>query len=313
MPIPLTVWPPGRSDVGPDVGPDMGPDVGTDALLSVATERLAAAGVDSARWDAEQLLAHVTGVPRSRIKLIREIGADEQRMFIDLVDRRATRVPLQHLTGVVGFRYIDVEVGPGVFIPRPETEVVAGLAIDAARRTPGPVIVDLCSGSGVIALAIANEVPEARVYAVEADARAFDWMVRNADARSAAGDRAISAHHGDIRTELPELDATVDVVVSNPPYVAESELAVVDPEVRDHDPRVALVAGANGLAVIREVVAAAERLLAPGGMLVVEHGDGQGESCPALITARGGWVDVVDRLDLAGRPRCTTARWLGRG
>jgi release factor glutamine methyltransferase len=287
--------------------------VRAETALRDAATTLAAAGVDSPRWDAEQLLMHATGVGRAELAMVDAIDADALSTFRELVDRRAGRVPLQHLVGVVGFRYIDVEVGPGVFIPRPETELVAGLAIDAARACGShPVVVDLCSGSGVISLAVANEVPSAAVHAVERDYQAVEWLTRNAEIRAAAGDPPIAVHHGDAADALPELSGAVDIVVSNPPYVAEEELPHVDPEVRDHDPRVALVAGNDGFDVIRTVVETAERLLRPGGRLVVEHSERQGDACLALVAARGGWVDVVDHRDLAGRPRCVTARWEGR-
>jgi release factor glutamine methyltransferase len=280
-----------------------------DQALRQAVERLAAAGVASPQWDAEQLVALVTGARRFDLPGFGDITAEQAQRLAGLVDQRAARVPLQHLTGSVGFRYLDIEVGKGVFIPRPESEVVAGLAIDLARGCgDAPLVVDLCSGSGAIPLAIANELPRARVHAVEVDPDALRWLHRNAEARREAGDTLIEVHHADVRGALPALDGTVDVVVSNPPYVAEDELDLVEPEVRDHDPWVALVAGPDGLDVIRDVVAAAERLLRPGGWVVIEHSDRQGESCPALLAARPGWVEITDHPDLTGRPRCTTAR-----
>jgi release factor glutamine methyltransferase len=254
---------------------------------------LTEAEVPSAEHDARALAAYAETT-----------GAD----FAELVRQRANRVPLQHLVGSVGFRYIDLEVGVGVFVPRPETEVVAGIAIDHARASGGaPVVVDLCSGSGVIALAVANEVPHATVHAVELDVSAHDWLGRNAAARRDAGDKPIAIHHADVAHALPELDGCVDVVVSNPPYVAPDELVHVDPEVRDHDPHVALVAGDDGLAVIRDVAASAMRLLRPGGWVVVEHSDRQGESAPAELVAAG-FVDVTDTPDLTGRPRVACGR-----
>jgi release factor glutamine methyltransferase len=277
-------------------------------LLREATRRLEAAGVDSARWDVEQLLAFAAGVPRSRLATLDAVSPEVTGTFRSLVDRRVERVPLQHLTGSVGFRYIELDVGAGVFVPRPETEVVAGAAIDLARSCgPAPVVVDLCSGSGAIALSVANEVPAARVHAVELDPGALRWLTRNATARRDAGDTGIGIHQDDAREALPELDGTVDVVASNPPYVAEDELAAVDPEVRDHDPRAALVAGEDGLAVIRMVTATAWRLLRPGGWLVVEHSDRQGESAPALLREQG-FEQVADHPDLVGRPRYATGR-----
>lgn len=284
--------------------------VRADDAVQRATRRLAAAGIDSARWDAEQLVAHVAEVTRAALPGLGALTVEQAARLDALVERRASRVPLQHLIGSVGFRYVDLDVGPGVFVPRPETEVVAGLAIEAARGCgERPLVVDLCSGSGAIALSIANEVPAAQVHAVELDAGALRWLQRNAHARRQAGDPGIGVHQDDAAHALPELDGTVDVVVSNPPYVGEDELALVEPEVRDHDPHLALVAGDDGLAVIGQVVATAERLLRPGGHLVIEHSDRQGESCPALLEGRSGWSHVADHPDLTGRPRCTTARW----
>lgn len=278
------------------------------SLLRAAAGRLEAAGVDSPQWDAEQLAAFVAGVPRSQLALVRHLNDEQAAKFNTLIDRRADRVPLQHLTGSVGFRYVDLEVGPGVFVPRPETEVVAGIAINHARSAgEAPVVVDLCSGSGAIALSVANEVPDATVHAVELDAGALEWLARNASARRAAGDSPVAVHRDDAAHALPELDGRVDVVVANPPYVAADELLLVDPEVRDHDPPVALVADDDGLAVIRQVAAAAMRLLRPGGWVVVEHSDRQGESAPEVLRAAG-FVDVTDIPDLAGRPRAASGR-----
>jgi release factor glutamine methyltransferase len=277
-------------------------------LLREAAERLAAAGVESPRWDAEQLLAHVLDVPRGRLATVTEIDDEHRSRFDEAVARRCERIPLQHLTGSVGFRHIDLEVGRGVFVPRPETETVAGLAIGLAREAgPRVTVVDLCSGSGAIALSIANELPGAAVHAVELDPQALRWLARNAAARRAAGDVGIGVHQDDARQALPDLDGTVDVVVSNPPYVAEHELDHVDPEVRAHDPRVALVAGGDGLDVIREVAATAWQLLHPGGWVVVEHSDRQGESAPQLLRDQG-FTDVADHPDLAGRPRAAVGR-----
>jgi release factor glutamine methyltransferase len=261
--------------------------------LREAVRMLADAGVGSPEHDARALARHaeLTGVD-----------------FADLVHRRAQRVPLQHLTGCVGFRYIELAVGPGVFVPRPETELVAGVAIALARTAgPAPVVVDLCSGSGAIALSVANELPTARVHAVELDAGALRWLARNAASRRDAGDPGIGIHQDDARQALPELDGSVDVVVSNPPYVADHEMDEVDLEVREHDPRLALVAGADGLAVIRDISAAAMRLLRPGGWLVVEHSDRQGETVPEVLVDAG-LVEVVDAPDLTGRPRVTKGR-----
>jgi release factor glutamine methyltransferase len=212
-------------------------------------------------------------------------------------------VPLQHLTGSTGFRFIELEVGPGVFVPRPETESVVGWAVE---HVEGTLMVDLCTGSGTIALALANEVPGAVVHAVEHDPGALEWAARNAKKRAAAGDPEITLHHGGVEGALPELDGTVDLVISNPPYVAETERHIPDPEVVDHDPETALFAGPDGLDVIRQVERAAHRLLRPGGLVVVEHSDRQGQSAPAVF--QEGWTEVADHQDLTGRDRFVTAR-----
>jgi release factor glutamine methyltransferase len=273
------------------------------AAIAEATRRLAAAGVASPRHDAEQLAAHVLGV--SRVGLLQHDEIDSEP-YERLVDRRVRREPLQHIVGWAAFRHVEVAVGPGVFVPRPETEVVAGWAIDRARDVAAagrhPVVVDLCTGSGAIALAVADEVPEAVVHAVELSPAALAWTARNL-----AGSRVV-LHEGDAVAALPELDGTVDVVVSNPPYIPDDGL-VRDPEVLEHDPAEALWGGgSDGLDLMRGVVGAAGRLLRAGGWLVVEHADVQGESVPALVAAGGRWADVMDHHDLAGRDRFCTAR-----
>lgn len=279
--------------------------------IQEAAHLLAGAGIESPRWDAEQLVAHVLGVSRTSLPVIPNLDAAQHAKLHELVARRASRVPLQHIVGTVGFRYVELAVGPGVFIPRPETESVAGRAVDAARRcgNDAPLVVDLCSGSGAIALSVAHEVKGAVVHAVELSEAALEWLRRNASAREAAGDPPVTIHHGDVAHALPELDGTVDVVVSNPPYVPLGDLATVMPEVRDHDPAMALVAGADGLDVIRAVERTAARLLKPGGTVVVEHSDDQGDVVPAIFGV--GWADATDHRDLAGRPRYTTATKMG--
>jgi release factor glutamine methyltransferase len=278
------------------------------AVLAEATDRLAAAGVPSPRADAEQLAAHVLATSRSALASVSVLPAERARELADLVDRRAARVPLQHLVGSVGFRHLELVVGPGVFIPRPETEVVAGWAIDVLRgdAIAAPLVVDLCTGSGAIAAAIATEVPSASVHAVEIDADAVDWARRNLAGTS------VVLHRADARDALPELDGRVDLVVSNPPYVPTGEHDLVDREVRDHDPAIALWSGADGLDMLTAVVRRSERLLRPGGRLVVEHSDRQGESAPAVLHAAGGWAEVQDHNDLTGRPRFVTARRAAR-
>ena len=282
-----------------------------DAVRSAA-DRLSAAGVDSPEHDARALAVHVLGLAKpSDLLMVDHLLAEQATAYEELVARRADRVPLQHLTGSVGFRHITLEVGPGVFVPRPETESVVQWAVDALRAegVSSPVCVDLCAGSGTIAFALAHEVPGAVVHAVERDPGALAWTRRNAANRVAAGDPEVQLHLGSAEGALPGLDGTVDLVISNPPYVATNEAHIPDPEVVDHDPGIALWAGEDGLDVVRLVEQAARRLLRPGGLLVVEHSDRQGRTAPALLEQAGGWSEVQDHRDLAGRDRYVTARW----
>ncbi len=266
----------------------------------VASEQLAAAGVPSPRYDAEVLAAHVHGVERGQLWRVRDL--DER--FWSYVERRRRREPLQHLLGRAWFRRVELLVGPGVFVPRPETEEVAGAAIQEACRLPSPVVVDLCTGSGALALAVVDECPSARVHAVELSADAFAWAERNL-----AGS-GVDLRQGDMAGAFRDLDGRVDIVVSNPPYIPLGSV-VRDPEVAAHDPAIALWSGEDGLDAIRVVERVAARLLRPGGLVVVEHADAQGESVPAVFASEAGWDDVSDHLDLTGRPRYTTARRAG--
>ena len=274
-------------------------------VISMAANTLAAAGVASPRADAELLAAHVLGVPRGRVALM-DFTAPQLTAYRALVAERARRVPLQHLTGTAPFRYLELAVGPGVFVPRPETELLVSWGLSVIR--PGAVVVDLCAGSGAIALAVANEAPTTTVYAVERSPEAGAWLRRNAADRAAAGDPPITVIDGDVADPdlLADLDGRVDLVLSNPPYVPAG--SPVAPEVAEHDPPVAVFGGPDGLAVVRAVVACAARLLAPGGHVGIEHDDSQGESVPALLAAQGTFRDIQDHRDLAGRPRYTTGR-----
>jgi release factor glutamine methyltransferase len=269
------------------------------------TAELAAAGVASPRVDAELLTAHVLGVGRGRLALVDAIGSADLTRLRDLAARRARREPLQHVLGTAAFRYLELAVGPGVFVPRPETELLAGWGIEQAG--PAPVVVDLCSGTGAIALSVAHEVPGARVVAVERSDAALAWLRRNAADRTAAGDRPIEVVQGDVTDPdvLAELRGAVDIVLCNPPYVPES--VPVPPEV-DRDPAVAVFGGADGLVVIGPVVALAAALLRPGGVVGIEHDDVHATAVPELLTADGRFTDVADHPDLAGRPRFATAR-----
>jgi release factor glutamine methyltransferase len=256
--------------------------------LREAIELLRDAGVPSPEHDARALERHAV-----------QTKAD----FDELVRQRAQRVPLQHLVGSTGFRYLDLQVGPGVFVPRPETEVVVDAVLTEIKDRTAPVVVDLCAGAGTIGFSVAHEHPDAVVHLVERDPDAYEWMRRNRP----EGRADVHLHLADACDALPELDGRVDVVASNPPYVAEHERALVDPEVREHDPSLALFAGDDGLDVVRIVVQRAVALLKPGGLVVVEHSDRQGESAPALLREQG-WVEVADHRDLTGRPRFVTGR-----
>lgn len=282
-------------------------------LLREAEAALTGAGVASPRADAVALAAHVLGVTRGelerRLVLGEEVSDEDAARYRELVAERATRVPLQHLTGRAAFRRLTLHVGPGVFVPRPETEGVAGLAIEALAEHEAPVAVDLCTGSGALALAIADEVPGARVLAVEVDDLALAWAARNAAETGLPVEVVAADATAPPQDEpaLAEVLGAVDLVVSNPPYIPQ-EMVPVDPEVAEHDPDVALFGGsADGLAIPLAVAATAARLLRPGGRLVMEHADAQGESLPAALEATGAWTDVTDHLDLADRPRTVTA------
>jgi release factor glutamine methyltransferase len=277
-------------------------------LLGDAARRLAEAGVESPRVDAELLLAAVLDLPRGRLLTLDELPDDAVARFAALLDQRADRVPLQHLTGRAPFRHLELAVGPGVFVPRPETEQLAGWAIERLAGVTAPVAVDLGSGSGALALAVAQECPAARVIAVEHDPAAIEWTRHNAAARAVAGDTPVEVVAGDMTDAglLRELDGAVDLVVSNPPYVPQG--AGLPREVAEHDPPLALWGGPDGLDVVRGLLATAARLLRPGGGLGIEHADQQAEALPALVRTHGAWTDVEDHPDLAGRPRFTTAR-----
>ena len=256
------------------------------------------------------LAAHVLGTSPGEVRKLMIMGAPIPDGLDDLVAERARRVPLQHLTGKAGFRRLDLSVGPGVFVPRFETELVAGLAIAFLRHWLGgvpvlvaPVVVDLCTGSGAIALAIKDEVPAAEVHGVELSDLAHSWAIRNRDDLGLDVDIRL----GDATQAFPELEAGVDVVVSNPPYIPVGAVPN-DPEVRDHDPEVALFGGSSdGLRIPLEVAAHAAVLLRAGGFFVMEHADVQGGSLPTALRATGLWQDIEDHDDLNGRPRAVTA------
>jgi release factor glutamine methyltransferase len=276
--------------------------------VAQATQRLADAGVPSPRTDAEELAASVHGVKRGELHTVKD--ADFDARYWEAVARREAREPLQHITGRAYFRYLELHVGPGVFVPRPETESVVDWAIAAVRAMDvvEPLIVDLCTGSGAIALAMAQEVPRAQVHAVELSEDALVWTRKNAGQAGAAVTSRVTLHHGDARTALPQLNGQVDLVISNPPYIPLTEWENVAPEARDHDPQLALFSGEDGLDTIRGIERTAHRLLRPGGIVVVEHADTQGGQVPWIFSESAGWSDAADHPDLNNRPRFATAR-----
>jgi release factor glutamine methyltransferase len=283
-----------------------GPTLREARDAAVAT--LAAAGVPDPEVDAELLLAHVLGGSRGSVQARLIVGgvigqADASALDV-LVRRRAAREPLQHITGRAPFRSLDLAVGPGVFVPRPETELVAQLAIDALRAAaePEPIGVDLGTGSGAIAIALATEVPHARVWAVEKSPAALPWTHRNVD-ESGAGN--LTLVEGDLAEALGELEGRVAVLASNPPYVPAAEIPA-DPEVHLHDPETALYGGIDGLDVIRVISRRGLALVHAGGALVVEHAEHQSAAIAELLRADG-WRAIAHHRDLTGRDRATTA------
>lgn len=290
----------------------------TDLRTAVraATSTLAAAGIESADVDAVELAAHVLGVETAEVHRLMVLGGQQvPDTYAVLVAERARRVPLQHLTGRAHFRRLTLHVGPGVFVPRPETETLVDLALEEVDRleaqrsergeASGIRVVDLCSGSGAIPLAIEDERPGVTVRGIEISPEALAWAVENRDRLGLDVDLVV----GDATQScFEDWAGTVDVVTINPPYIPVGAVPV-DPEVRDHDPEVALYGGSeDGLAIPLAVVDTAAGLLRPGGLVLVEHADSQGESLPARLRRTGLWDDVEDHEDLTGRPRVTAAR-----
>jgi release factor glutamine methyltransferase len=276
-------------------------------LLEETSSQFAAAGIESSQADAEILLGFVLGLSRGEVlaKAItgEELSEADLEKFQSLANKRAERFPLQHLTGVAYFRSLELEVGPGVFVPRFETEGVAQLAIDAVKALPmdEPLVVDLATGSGAIALSIAHEIPNAKVYAVELSEAALEYTKRNF---AKYAPEAV-LRQGDLADAFAELDGLVDVLISNPPYIPD-EMIPIYPEVHLHDPALALYGGADGLDLVRKVDLSAKRLLRVGGTLIIEHAYSQGEAIRGMLLASG-WKQVRTHKDLAGRDRAVSA------
>ncbi|WP_345602865.1 peptide chain release factor N(5)-glutamine methyltransferase [Pseudonocardia adelaidensis] len=278
-------------------------------LAILEAERvLAGAGVASPRVDAEMLAAHVVGVDRGKLMMHPLVDAPALEALRTLVERRAAREPLQHLLGTAVLGPVQVAVGPGVFTPRPETELLLEWGLREIAEIAAPLVVDLCTGTGALALAVATSRPDAVVHAVELDPTALTWANRNVAEHVAAGGTPVAVHAADVRKPdlLVELETRVDLVLCNPPYVPDG--AALPPEVTGWDPPAALYGGPDGLEIIRAVVSTSAALLRTGGALAIEHDDTHGEAVPALLRRRRVLTDVEDHVDLAGRPRFATAR-----
>ncbi|OIN82289.1 peptide chain release factor N(5)-glutamine methyltransferase [Mycobacterium malmoense] len=280
--------------------------------IDSAAAQLAEAGIGSARYDAEELAAHLAGVERGRLTLLDPPGEEFFGRYRDIVAARSRRMPLQHLTGTAAFGPVLLHVGPGVFIPRPETEAI--LAWATAQRLPArPVIVDLCTGSGALAVALAqhraNLGLKARVIGIDDSDAALGYARRNAEGTAVELVRADVTEPVGKPGLLPELDGRVDLVVANPPYVPDG--TVVEPEVAQHDPPHAVFGGPDGMAVIAAVVRLAGRWLRAGGLFAVEHHDTASSQTVELVQGTGLFEDIEARRDLVGRPRFVTARKRG--
>jgi release factor glutamine methyltransferase len=282
-------------------------------ILERGVRLLGESGIQDPQVDAELLVGHILEASRGEVQAMaitgREVSAENAALIVEALSRRAAREPLQHISGLAYFRSLELRVGPGVFVPRPETEFVAGLAIEALQSfvlgvsaTEGPIGIDLGTGSGAIALAMATEVPHARVIAVENSEDAFVWTRRNFESVNAGNARLIFT---DLAVAVPELNGLVSVVISNPPYIPLGAIPR-DPEVRLFDPEHALYGGVDGLDIVRQVSRTGLRLLHSGGALILEHGELQGTAIRELLIADG-WRATATHRDLTGRDRATTA------
>jgi release factor glutamine methyltransferase len=274
--------------------------------LSESSGKLREAGVTSATADAELLACFCLGISRSELQLLvatnQEFPDEHMNQFQAVLARRVSREPLQHITGTAPFRHLELKVGPGVFTPRPETEQVVGYAMEKISKLHNPLIVDLCSGSGAIAISLNSEIPESNVFAVELSKDAFGYLLQNAASHGLTEE---NLRNEDLQTSLSELDGLIDLVISNPPYIP-NDAVPVDLEVQLHEPSESLYGGVDGLDVVRKISVRALKLLKPGGLLVLEHADSQSSAIGKLLLAEG-WLEIEARADLAGKERMISA------
>jgi len=282
-------------------------------IIQRSTEYLAARGVDSARLNAELILSHVLGKPRLRLYLDfdQEVPDPDRTKAREWVRRRGQRVPLQHLTGTAAFLGHELRVGPAVLIPRPETEVLAQAAIrilQVQNGAPPQKVLDFGTGSGCLAIAMAAAMPSVEVHALDISAAALE--VARVNARQAGVDR-IRFHAGDGFEALNAAEdlrrGSLDLLVSNPPYIATGDIATLDPEVRDHDPRAALDGGPDGLDFYRRLSVESPPWLKPRALAALELGDGQAPEVQRLFRAGGWQVESVEK-DLSGTDRILIVR-----
>lgn len=265
-----------------------------------ATRRLTSAGVPSARADAEELAAHAAGTSRGRLAVLDALPEGFFGRYDELVTARARRIPLQHITGTTAFGPVTLAVGPGVFVPRPETEALLEWALAQCLPPPCPVIVDLCTGSGALAAALAQHRPSAQVIGVDISTEALTYARRNAP--------SVDLRYGDVRDAglFGDLDGRVDLLVANPPYLPEG--VTLEPEVAEHDPPEALFGGPDGTSIIAAVVVLARRWLKPGGLLAIEHDGDASDTVMRMIKCANIFDHITARRDFAGVVRFVTAR-----
>jgi len=282
------------------------------ALLVDAEKRFKTAGIDSARVDAELLLAYVLGISRSGISLLQDIDEAQRKEFEKLCQLRQQRIPLQHLTGEQGFRRLNLKVGKGVFTPRPETELLVESALRHLKEIANPKVIDFCSGSGAIAISLATEIPNCQVQAIEVSPAAVNFLkinVANYQSQISANNSSVEIIQADLK-ELNFEDSSFSAVLANPPYIPE-KMIPKDPEVALHDPEIALFSGKDGLDLIRVIVQKSAALLATGGFIGIEHAELQGDrvtGVPGILQAAGVFAGIEDRKDLNGLARYTVAR-----